>query len=112
MELSDEQNTEHSAIPFPISQNKTCYRESQPTKNEIMEFAFNSIQDGAVIVCSQGYITHLNEAYGKFLDIDTTEFIGKHCTEVIENTRLHIVAKTGKPEINFTCHSNQMGENR
>ena len=28
--------------------------------------------------------------------------IGRHCTEVIENTRMHIVAQTGKAEINQT----------
>ena len=67
---------------------------------------FDSIHDGAVVVDKDGFITHFNEAYGKFLETDPKTFIGKHCTEVIENTRLHIVTKTGKPEINHTQHIN------
>jgi len=63
---------------------------------------FDSIHDGAVVIDAQGYITHLNEAYARFLGIDSSYPIGKHCTEVIENTRMHIVAKTGKPEMNRT----------
>jgi transcriptional regulator with PAS, ATPase and Fis domain len=47
-----------------------------------------------------GYITHFNRHYCKFLGILYGAAIGKHCTEVVENTRLHIVAKTGIPEIN------------
>src|SRR6185369_17472847 len=27
------------------------------------------------------------------------ELVGRHVTEVVENTRMHIVAQTGKPEI-------------
>jgi len=61
---------------------------------------FDNIYNGVVVTDPQGYITHFNEPYGKFLGIDPEEQIGKHCTDVIENTRMHIVAKTGIPEIN------------
>jgi PAS domain S-box-containing protein len=63
---------------------------------------FDSIHDGAIVIDAEGYITHFNRAYGKFLGIDPEYPLGKHCTDVIENTRMHIVAKTGKPEINRT----------
>jgi transcriptional regulator with PAS, ATPase and Fis domain len=54
-----------------------------------------------MVTDSDGYVTHFNKPYGEFLGIKPEEQIGKHCTEVIENTRMHIVAKTGRPEINF-----------
>ena len=71
---------------------------------ESFNLIFDSIHDGAIVIDAEGYITHFNRAYGKFLGIDPEYPLGKHCTDVIENTRMHIVAKTGKPEINRTQH--------
>ncbi|MDO8945406.1 MAG: sigma 54-interacting transcriptional regulator, partial [Desulfobacterales bacterium] len=34
------------------------------------------------------------------LDLDPATQIGRHCTESVENSRMHIVARTGKAEIN------------
>jgi transcriptional regulator with PAS, ATPase and Fis domain len=69
---------------------------------EMYEMIFDSIYNGALVTDTDGYITHFNKPYGLFLGIDPGEQIGRHCTEVVENTRMHIVAKTGKPEINQT----------
>ncbi|MBW2594522.1 MAG: sigma 54-interacting transcriptional regulator [Deltaproteobacteria bacterium] len=60
---------------------------------------FNSIENGAIVTDGEGYITDFNEPYGKFLNIDPEDQIGKHCTDVVENSRMHIVAKTGKAEL-------------
>ncbi|MDD5476286.1 MAG: sigma 54-interacting transcriptional regulator [Syntrophales bacterium] len=59
---------------------------------------FESIHYGSLVTDADGYITHFNQAYGRFLGVDPAEQIGKHCTEVVENSRMHIVAKTGIPE--------------
>lgn len=67
---------------------------------ELYKLAFDSFVSGAIITDSDGKILYINKPYCDFLGIDSNEQIGKHCTEVIENTRLHIVAKTGIPEIN------------
>ena len=61
---------------------------------------FDSIHNGVMVTDADGYVTHFNKPYGQFLGLDPAAQIGKHCTEVIENTRMHIVAETGKPEIN------------
>ncbi len=61
---------------------------------------FDSVQNGIMITDAQGYVTHMNRPYGDFLGIDPAEQIGRHCTEVVENTRMHIVGRTGKSEIN------------
>jgi transcriptional regulator with PAS, ATPase and Fis domain len=53
-----------------------------------------------MVTDADGYFIHFNKPYGEFLGVDHEAQIGKHCTEVVENTRMHIVARTGKPEIN------------
>lgn len=68
----------------------------------ILTLIFDHIDNGACVVDSEGFITHFNTPYGKFLGIDPKKQIGRHITEVVENTRMHIVAKTGKSEINVS----------
>ena len=67
---------------------------------EMFERIFDCIYNGIMVTDADGYVTHFNKPYGQFLGLDPAEQIGKHCTEVIENTRMHIVAQTGKAEIN------------
>ncbi|KAF0158076.1 MAG: Fis family PAS modulated sigma54 specific transcriptional regulator [Syntrophaceae bacterium] len=65
---------------------------------EMYELIFESIHYGGLVTDSKGYVTHFNKPYGLFLNLDPQAQIGKHCTEVIENSRMHIVAKSGKPD--------------
>lgn len=44
----------------------------------------------------------MSQAYGDFLGIQVQNAIGRHVTEVIENTRMDIVVKTGVPETGET----------
>ncbi|MBW2483218.1 MAG: sigma 54-interacting transcriptional regulator [Deltaproteobacteria bacterium] len=67
---------------------------------EMFERIFDCIYNGIMVTDANGYVTHFNKPYGEFLGLDPAEQIGRHCTEVIENTRMHIVAQTGKAEIN------------
>jgi transcriptional regulator with PAS, ATPase and Fis domain len=69
---------------------------------EMMALIFDSIHNGCLITDAAGYVTHFNRPYGDFLGVDPEAQIGKHCTEVVENSRMHIVAHTGIPEINHT----------
>ena len=69
---------------------------------EMYELIFESIYNGAMVTDADGVITHFNKPYGQFLDLEPEAQIGKNCREAIENSRMHIVAKTGKPEINQT----------
>ena len=64
------------------------------------ELIFDSIHHGSMVTDENGIITHFNQPYGKFLGLDSEAQIGKHCLEAIENSRMHVVAKTGIPEIN------------
>jgi len=92
------------------NQPKTLYRTGRKKKRsknskddlEMFKLIFDSIYNGSMVTDAEGYVTHFNKPYGEFLDVDPEAQIGKHCTEVVENTRMHIVAQTGKPEINQT----------
>jgi PAS domain S-box-containing protein len=69
-------------------------------KLELLNLIVDSIYNGVMVTDAEGYVTHFNKPYGRFLGVNPDAQIGKHCTEVIENTRMHIVAKMGKAEIN------------
>ena len=67
---------------------------------EMFRLIFDSIHNGALVTDADGIVTHFNKPYGKFLGMAPKDQIGRHCTEVLDNTRMHIVANTGLPEIN------------
>ena len=61
----------------------------------------DNLQIGVIISDHEGRIIYINDTYARFLTIDPRAEVGKHATEVVANTRLHIVAKTGQMEINY-----------
>jgi PAS domain S-box-containing protein len=69
---------------------------------EILETILETTYDGIVVVDKNGIITRFNKAYQSFLGIDEKNALGRAVEDVIENTRMHIVVKTGKPEIGET----------
>ncbi|MDQ0337918.1 transcriptional regulator with PAS, ATPase and Fis domain [Caldalkalibacillus uzonensis] len=71
---------------------------------DLYKTALEHAYEGVVMVDKEGYITSINETYASFLGTTIDEVIGKHVTEVIENTRMHIVVKTGVPELTEVQH--------
>ncbi len=69
-------------------------------KVRLYEAVLNNISSGTLITDLEGYVVFFSEAYGRFLNMDPKIQIGKHTTEVIENSRMHVVAETGVAEIN------------
>ena len=67
---------------------------------ELFQLIFDSIHNGAMVTDAAGVVTHLNKPYARFLGLSISKSIGRHCTDVVENTRMHIVARTGVAEIN------------
>ncbi len=67
---------------------------------ESYEFCFDTAYEGITVVDANGYIKLFNDAYSRFVGVSKKEAIGKHCSEVIENTRLPVVLETGIPERN------------
>ncbi|XOQ14411.1 MAG: Sigma-54-dependent Fis family transcriptional regulator [Shouchella clausii] len=69
--------------------------EQKATLEAILENAY----EGIVIVDKQGKIVKMNNAYRSFIGgKDEAEVEGKFVADVIENTRLHEVVKSGIPE--------------
>lgn len=68
-------------------------------ERDMLEEALGHAYEGLLITDADGYILKANQAYAAFLGKKLEEMVGKHVTEVVENTRMHIVAKTGVPEI-------------
>jgi len=60
-----------------------------------------NMEIGVVITDIDDTIIYINKTYARFLDIDIDASLGKHVTEVITNSRLHIVAKTGIAAVNY-----------
>ncbi|TCS71859.1 sigma-54 interaction domain-containing protein [Effusibacillus lacus] len=63
----------------------------------LLESVFEKAYESIVVCDADGYILMMNQAYRDFLGVQ--DVVGRHVTDVIENTRMHIVARTGKPEI-------------
>lgn len=68
-------------------------------KEIIVDVMLSTTSEPIVVIDKNGYIVELSSAYAEFLKTERKKAIGKHVTEVIENTRMHIVLKTGKEEI-------------
>ena len=60
-----------------------------------------NMEIGVIICDTDGKIVYINRTYARFLDIDIENSLGRHATQVISNSRLPIVAKTGIAEINY-----------
>jgi transcriptional regulator with PAS, ATPase and Fis domain len=67
---------------------------------ELYHLIFNNIPSGAMVTDPQGMVTHLNKPYADFLGIDVAAGLGRHCTEVVENSRMHVVGRSGLAEVN------------
>jgi len=67
---------------------------------ETLHHIFDNMHNGVLLTDAEGKILFLNRPYCRFMGIDFSTAKGQHCTDIIENTRMHIVARTGKAEIN------------
>ncbi|MGB2871833.1 PAS domain-containing protein, partial [Psychrobacillus psychrotolerans] len=61
---------------------------------EILENAFQWF----VVVDADSKILYINEDYCRFLEVTREEAIGKPVADIIENTKMHEVIKSGVPD--------------
>ncbi|APC38995.1 sigma 54-interacting transcriptional regulator [Clostridium estertheticum] len=66
-------------------------------QEEMLNTIFNTVNECIVVVDQNGIITMMSDEYKRFINCQNPE--GKHVTEVIENTKLHIVARTGEKKV-------------
>lgn len=89
------------AVFEDITELKEALRELTTTKEFLqkLETGLEHLPEGIIMVDTKGYITSITNSYCDFLGVKKEEVVGKHVTEVIENTRMHEVVQTGIPEI-------------
>lgn len=77
---------------------------------KMADLIFDHIQNGALVTDAEGYILYFNRPYAEFLGVEAKGAIGKHVTDILASSRMHIVAKTGKAELNeiFTAKGRDM----
>lgn len=64
-----------------------------------LENIFENAYDGVIVVNKDGFITRITKAYCRFLHVKPEEAIGRYVTDILPNSRMHIVAQTGVAEI-------------
>lgn len=64
-----------------------------------IEEIINLAGERIVVVDREGVILYINSAYCDFLGTSVEKAIGKPVQDIIENSRMHIVAKTGQKEL-------------
>ncbi|MGM0410343.1 MAG: PAS domain-containing protein, partial [Bacillota bacterium] len=82
---------------------KTELKEAKDDLN-LLDTILNDAYEAIVIVDKEGRITKFNKAYEEFLGVKEEDVLDKHVTEVIENTRMHIICKTGEKEMGRVQH--------
>jgi PAS domain S-box-containing protein len=73
--------------------------EDEKHLTEILQTILDIAYDGILVVDKEAKITMISRSYATFLGVDKEKVIGKHVTEVVENTRMHKVLESGQPEI-------------
>jgi len=81
--------------------NRLKYLDNLNRKKDVI---INSTHDGLISIDKMGSIELFNDAASEMLDVSKSEAIGKDVREVISNTRLHIILKTGESELNQVQH--------
>lgn len=67
--------------------------------SSLLKTVMEAINDAIVYVNKDGIIEILSNTYAEFLGVEIDDAVGRHVSDVIENTRMDIVARTGVPEI-------------
>lgn len=73
-------------------------KEQEKKLNELCRYAFESLV-GQIIVDKEGTILYFSKEHTKFLGIEREEAEGKYVKDIIPDTRMDQVVKTGIPEI-------------
>ena len=103
-----DQEAQHEARKATVQTEERLEETSRRLK--LANLIFDHIENGALVTDKEGYILYFNRPYARFLGIEAEQVIGKHVSEVLEGSRMHIVAKSGKAELNqlFTSRGRDM----
>lgn len=65
----------------------------------LLDTMLSAVDERIIIVDQEGYVERLSKAYAEFLGVKPENVIGMHVSQVVENTRMDLITKTGIPEI-------------
>lgn len=68
-------------------------------KLEALECVFESLKQGIIVVDNNNIIQLVNHSYEDIMGVPREELLGQSIKDMIENSRMHIVLKTGVPEL-------------
>ncbi|MDD2421313.1 MAG: sigma 54-interacting transcriptional regulator [Heliobacteriaceae bacterium] len=76
-------------------------RELESTRNlkDVLETVLDTAFEGIVVVNKKARITMFNRAFCEFLGVNQEDVLGRPVQDVIENSRMHHIVKTGVAEI-------------
>lgn len=66
---------------------------------ELLQAVLDNPYEGTVIVDENGIVQHFSKANEAIYGVKAVEALGRHIRELIPDSRLHIVVKTGRAEI-------------
>lgn len=66
---------------------------------ELLDYLIPSSAIPLILVDNDGIIVKANKAYENWCDVPADNLVGNHITKFVDNTRTHIVAKNGIPEL-------------
>ncbi|CAN5470646.1 hypothetical protein BH11PSE7_BH11PSE7_27500 [soil metagenome] len=73
---------------------------------DIVRHLITSPYEAMTVVDRRGVVRYLSPVHEKFFGLGRAEGVGQHVTKVIENTRLHEVAASGKSEVGHVQQMN------
>ncbi|MFA5528131.1 MAG: sigma 54-interacting transcriptional regulator [Peptostreptococcales bacterium] len=69
------------------------------SKEKLLDKIFDNVYEGIVVINREAKVVLVNQPFLDYVHKTREDVIGKHVTEVVDNTRLHIALATGKDEI-------------
>lgn len=63
-----------------------------------LETILESGNEGYLVINNDGFVTKINKAFAELLGIASEQAIGKHVTEIVSETKLHLIPQSGNPQ--------------
>lgn len=85
---------------FDLLTDESSLLEPLRQTNREKDVILDSTYDGMIAINSAGMITIFNHAAEKFMNLKAEDCLGKYVTDVVPNSRLHVILETGQEELN------------
>lgn len=89
------------AIIQDISEHADITQRLTGTQNKLdaLEGVFESLKQGIVVVDKDNKVNLVNRSYEDIMGLPREDLLGQELKDVLENSRMHIVLRTGVPEL-------------